>query len=207
MPKPRPLTPEQARRSFANRFAPRADRLRQIAVKFGVRPYRVALVWTKWGGPERGRGREIEIGRTEILPTPLVRGLDNVQRMFFSGGLLPVGSIRVTEISALFTQDQLTGLAVPRDACDAESLTPPRLDEAKRLQRPSVQSLPEPLDFFWEVFEDGRGDNPSDKTRYRLSAWPMRNAEQVSWECLLERVSNDPNRDGSLNSGFDPVDR
>ena len=203
MPRPRPLSPEQAKRTLVHRFAPRADRLRQIAVRFGVRPYRVHLVWTRWSGRERGDGTESEVARIEVLPTPMVKNLDTVAYRFFSGGVLPVGSISVTRISALYTQDQLTGLAVPTPEF-AERNDPPRPRSADELPpKPSDVTLLEPLDFYWLVQEDGRGDDPPVASKFRLAAWPFRNASGLSWEVVLERVSSDPDREGRPTSGFD----
>lgn len=206
MARPRPLTPHEARRTLAHRFAPRADRLRQLNTRFGLRPYRCFLVWTKWSGGERGAGEETVLpgGRIELLPTPKVRSLDNVAAQFFSGGVLPVGSLRVTEISALYTRDQLAGLAVPNHDFTEENV-PPRPRSAEDLpKRPSVTSLPQPFDFYWEVVEDGRGDDPAVRSKFRLAAWPNRNPGGVQWECLIERVSSDANRDGTSTNGFDP---
>ncbi len=206
MPKPRPLSPERAERTLAHRLAPRIDRLRQFATRFGIRPYRCFLTWTKWSGGERGLGTEQIVARIELLPTPKVQSLDNVRAMFFSGGVLPVGSLRLSGISALYTQDQLVGLAVPPDADFVEDNVPPRRDtaeEVSRLPKPSVKSLPEPFDFYWEVHEDGRGDDPPQHNKFRLAAWPHRNAGNVEWTCMLERISVDERRDGSSTSGFD----
>ena len=205
MPRPRPLTPEEARRTLAHRFAGRVDRLRQLNTRFGLRPYRCFLVWTRWSGSERGEGHEtvIDGGRLELLPTPKVRSLDNVAAQFFSGGVLPVGSLRVSEISALYTRDQLVGLAVPNGAFTCAN-DPPNRDSAFALPpRPSVNSLPQPFDFYWEVAEDGRGDDPAARSKFRPAAWPNRNPGGVQWEMLLERVSSDANRDGSSTDGFD----
>jgi hypothetical protein len=205
VPKPRPIGPERARHSLIHRIAPRVDRARQYLTRFGLRPYRVELVWVRWSGEERGDGEECEIpgGRIEILPTPKVKNLDAVAYRFFSGGVLPVGSILVSQISALYTQDQLTGLALPTEEFTKRN-DPPTLASSTRLPRkPSANSLPEPYDFFWEVREDGRGDDPSARNKFRLAALPMREAGAVDWSVILERVSNDENRDGTLNSGFD----
>jgi hypothetical protein len=205
VPRPGPLSPERAHRSLVHRLAPRIDRARQYLTRFGLRPYRVFLHWVKWTGLERGEGEEEEIpgGLIEILPTPKVKSLDAVAARFFSGGVLPVGSIQVSRISALFTQDQLTGLAVPTEEF-TEHNDPPRLASSARLPRkPSVNSLPEPFDFFWEVVEDGRGDDPAARNKFRLAAWPMREAGAIDWAVILERISNDENRDGTLNSGID----
>jgi hypothetical protein len=204
VPRPRPLSARQARSTLAHRLGHVADRLRQIATDKGVRPYRTFLVWVRWSGRERGEGVEHEIGRVELLPAPKVENLDNVAYRFFSGGILPAGSIRVSRISVYYTADQLTGLAVP-NAQFLEHNEPPHRSSALALPRkPSDRQLPEPLEFYWEVAEDGRGDAPPERTKYRLAATPYRNAAAIAWEVLLERVSVDENRDGTLNSGYEP---
>ena len=94
-------------------------------------------------------------------------------------------------------------MAIPTEEF-AERNNPPRRELAEHLPpKPSVNDLPEPYDFFWSIQEDGRGDDPAERNRFRLAAWPHRNAGAVQWECLLERTSADENRDGSLNSGFE----
>src|SRR5690349_24199276 len=108
MPKPRPLTPSQARSSLAHRFTDRADRLRQLNTRFGLRSRRVFLVWTRFTGEERGEGKEQEIARVELLPTPRVTDATAVTRFGASAGVLPVGSLRVDQISAgAYTLDNL----------------------------------------------------------------------------------------------------
>src|ERR1019366_3399918 len=204
MPRPRPLTPRQARGTTAHRLAPRVDRLRQFATRFGLRSYRVALLWTRWSGDERGQGKELSSARLEILPTPRVKSLDSVAYRAFSGGLLPVGSVRVTEISALFTSDQLRGIAIPSPEFAWEN-DPPLPTSALCLPaRLDPKGLPDPLDFYWEVWEDGRGDDPAERQKYRLLATPYRHAGAVQWEGMLERVHADAVRDGSSTSGYDP---
>lgn len=201
--RPRPLTPRQARETLAHRLAPRVDRLRQIATRFGVRPYRVWLVWTKWSDAERGEGKELPEARLEILPTPKVVSLDSVSFRGFSGGMIPVGSMRVSEISALFTSDQLRGIAIPSPAFAWEN-DPPRPTSAMCLPaRIDDKGLPDPLDFYWEVQEDGRGDDPAERMKFRLMSQPYRHADAVAWEVMIERTGPDAKRDGSSVSGYD----
>jgi len=176
VPTPKPLTPQQARRTLAHRFTRVADRLRQLGTKFGIRPYRVFLVWTRWDGGERGQGREQVVQELEILPTPNVRSLDSLALSPISTGVLPVGSVRLTEVSTSLTYDQLTGRMYPQ---------------------PHVDHVPEPWEFFYEVREDGRGDDPPRRMKFSLFSEPHRNAENVEWVVVLSRVSEDRNRDGS----------
>lgn len=189
MPRPRPLTPDEARRTLANRFAGTkdkpglADKLRQLGTKFGIRSKRVFLVWTQFSGNERGEGDEEIVKRLEILPTPKVIDLTSVSLNPFSAGKYPVGSIRVTEISLTLTQDDLAGTKGPW----ADQQT----------------TVPEDWDFFWLVQEDGRGDNPPAETRYRLAATPNRKEGNVCWEVVLERTAEDLTRSGASRLGVD----
>ena len=184
MPTPRPLTPEEARRSLANRLGVRvAPRLRQFSTKLGMRSKRVFLVWTKFDGVERGDGDEQVIARVELLPTPEVIDLSSFTYNPYSAGVLPTGSLRVDKVAITYTADQLTGKAVPGH-------------EASK-------SIPEPFDFFYEVVEDGRGDNPSQRLRFRLLGYPDRREGDACWRLLLERASEDMARSGRSNYGGD----
>jgi hypothetical protein len=176
VPTPKPLTPAQAVASFANRFGKVADNLRQLNTTFGTRPYRVFLVWTTWTGGERGVGDEKLIEQIEILPTPNVRSLDNVALSPLSTGVLSVGSLRLTEVTTSLTADQLTGRMQPT---------------------PHVDHIPEPIDFFYEVVEDGRGDPQPRRMKFTLFGEPHRNAENLEWQLVLTRVSEDRKRDGT----------
>lgn len=174
MPKPRPLSPGEATNSFANRFSRVADNARQIATNLGLRPYRVFLIWTKWTGEERGEGDETEFRRIEILPTPKVNSLDNVTFGLFHAGTVPMGSLRVDRISATFTQDTLQGRIIPV---------------------PGEDTIPDPYGFFYEVVEDGRGDNPPQRAKFRLLNTPFRRAGKIDWTIMLERISADRERE------------
>lgn len=177
-----PLTPEQAKRTIVHRFGPRADRIRQLATRVGLRPYRVFLVWSKYTGGEIGEGVEQYIKTIEILPTPVVASLDGVTLNPFSAGVLPVGSVRLTRISSVFTDDILSGHIVPKIGED---------------------EVPEPYDFFYEIAEDGRGNPDPQRQRYRLLSQPMRRAGKMDWVVGLERVSEDRDRHAFSQLGPD----
>ena len=181
MPKPNPLTAERARRSLAHRLGKRVDRIRQLATRLGIRPYRVFLVWTKFTGEERGEGNEGLIKRLEILPTPKLIDLSNVTFSPVAVGTLPIGAIRLERVSVSFTEDVLMGRQVP---------------EAHEVP-------PEPYDFFYEVVEDGRGDNPAERKKFRMVGTPHRHAGGVHWRLTLERISEDMKRDGTSAYGDD----
>lgn len=177
MAKVGPLTPAQAKRTLAARFAPKADKLRQLHTRFGARPYRLFLVWTQWSGEERGEGDERVLQELEFLPTPKVESLDAVALNPMTAGLIAMGSIRVSEVSAAtFTEDKLRGLVHPTLG--------------------HVDHIPEPFDFFYEMREDGRGDDPAWRSKYRLSTTPMRRATKLDFMFMLERISEDRSRAG-----------
>jgi hypothetical protein len=138
---------------------------------------------------ERGEGNEVLYARLEILPTPRVASLDAVSFSLFHAGTVPVGSVKVDRISGKeFTADILLGKAFPNNA------TP--MGES-----PVEKHIPQPFEFFYEVVEDGRGDNPAKRERFRPLNIPMRRAGQLDWSILLERVSLDRTRDD--RSGMD----
>lgn len=189
MPRLRALLPGEARHTLVGRFEGTkehpglAARLRQLHTKFGARSRRVFLVWTRSTGEERGEGTEVELARVEVLPTPYIADLTAVALNPYSAGKLPVGSIRVDEVNATFTRDELTGRVVPGD-------------DRKLSEQPDV-------DFFYEVVEDGRGEDPAPRMRFRLAAEPSRTETNVCWVLLLERASEDRARSGRSQLGLD----
>ncbi len=179
----------QARQSLLARLAGTPtrpgvlDRARQIAVNLGARPYRVELVWTTWTGAERGEGTEREIARLELLPTPQVTDLTSVALNPYSAGKLPVGSVRLSEVSAgRYTEDLLRGLRLPDGS---------ELDEQR-------------MDFYVDVHEDGRNLAPgasAERKRFRVMAGPHLSPCCTQYALVLERTSKDPSRDGAPPGG------
>ena len=168
MPKPSPLNKAQAKHTLAHRLAGRADRLRQLATRFGIRPYRVFLVWCRSDGDEvTGFGEEVF--RKELLPTPKVRS--NLTRSLISGGIVPMGSVELTEVScSVYTYEQLIGRDFP--------------------ERGEV-SVPPPYEFHYEVVEDGRGADQPRVAKYRPFGEPFREASMLQWTLTLAPVSSE----------------
>lgn len=189
MPRIRALNPGEAKRTLVGKFEGTqgrpglADRLRQLHTKFGARPSRLFMVWVVWDGEERGEGNERVHCELEILPTPKIVDLTSVALNPYSAGKLPVGSIRVDEVSASIPEDLLLGRNVPGGG-----------------------PLPQPFDFFFEVRDDGRDGADPLRQRYRLMATPSRRATNVSWSIMLERASEDRTRKGTTSAGVIPFD-
>lgn len=197
MPKPRALTEAEASQTLANRLGVRlAPRLRQLATRFGIRSNRVFLVWTKWNGEYRGEGDEVELARVELLPTPKVSPETSVQGQPYSAGKLPVGQLTVDLISLRFTKEMLQGKIIPSSDEGGNPVVAPK--------RASKDVREEPIDFFWEIVEDGRGDTPPSRDRYRVLGEPSRNEGNVCWIATVEKSSEDRTRIGTSKIGPDP---
>jgi hypothetical protein len=205
---------------LADRLQPRVDKLRQRFTTFGLRPYECWLVWTRWGGTERGEGHEVTLFEAPIIPRPKVNDLSSVALNPYSAGLLPVGSILLTEVTTQLMEEHLTGRVVPPraylDGCCAPrynqsfpGLPPAVLGRTAGEQighgSPAVQErIEEPYDFFYEIVEARpRGQTPAVRRRFRLSATPFKKPGSFGWNISLERESEDRNRQGRSQVGID----
>ena len=168
------LTPCQAKGSLANRLGRVVDRARHVDAKMGFRPYRVFLCWTVWNGEERGEGVQDVACRCEITPTPMVADLTSVSLSPFGAGTIPMGSVRITEVSSRYSLEFLTGKVVPG----------------------KEDQVPHPYDFFYEVVEDGRHEDPALRPRFRIMGTPFFDAPNQQWQFVLERQSGDMGKDG-----------
>lgn len=178
MAKVRPLTTSEARASLAARLGARVDRVRQLSTRMGLRPLRVFLIWTEWTGAEHGEGTESVVCRHEIIPTPRVVDISNVALKPMSAGLVAEGTLKVDRVTLALTDDMLHGKRYPISGAYVE----PRL---------GVRG-----DFFYEVVEDGRGDDCPERRRFRLAAEPARRAGEADWVLVLERTAGDLSREG-----------
>jgi hypothetical protein len=204
---PRPLAPGEAKRTLAARMGRVADRLRQKNTRFGLRPYRVLLRWTMWGDAERGDGHERDVAVVELLPTPLVTSMDSVSFSLFHAGTVPVGSLKVAEVSAYrYTEDNLRGLVIPifddgSCAYGVDDCDPCRVTEVLRgLSVADGESVLQPYQFYYEVVMDDRLGDDQVRKRFRLMNEPMLRADKMQWNFLLEATS--PNRSRSDVSPF-----
>lgn len=174
----RSLTQGEAKVSLAARLGRINDRARQVNVRLGFRPYRVFLTWTEWNGDERGEGVQEVIRRCELLPTPLVQDLTSVSLSPFGAGVLPVGSVRIREVSARYSLELLMGRVFPEEGQD---------------------QVPQPYDFFYEIVGDGRhlkAGQQEVRSRFRVMSTPFFDAENSEWSIVLERQSGEMGKDG-----------
>lgn len=207
MPRPRPLPdPMAARGTLVHRLTRRADRLRQLYTRFGTRSRRVFLVWTQSTGSTRGTGSEIEIARREILPTPQVSDASSLTRRPITIDTVPEGSLRVDQVSCgAFTEDHLRGRKIPADV--GQDPLRPQPESTALVRDLSDPNVPQPFDFFFEVVEDGRGDDPPTRGRYSLLSVPWRNETGMYWGFFLQPQSGARDRFGnSLRDADDVLD-
>lgn len=198
---------------LAQRLAPTVDRLRQRLTGFGLRPYLVFLVWTRWTGLERGEGEEVELRRAPIVPNPKVEDLTSLTFNPFSAGVLPVGSLRLSEVTTRLTADNLLGKLVPPqsyfDGCRFQGagrqLAPEALGQSPAdsigHSPPALPShVHEPNEFFYEVVEQVPG---AQRSKFRPFSQPFRRAGKFDWTIVLERISEDRDRRARSNVGVD----
>lgn len=153
-----------------------ADKIRDLYTKLGARPDQVFLVWTRWSGGERGIGTEQVACTIRLLPTPLVSDASYIRRETESAGVIEDGRVRVSEISLRYSEDLLIG---------------------RGGVVPNGESIPDDVDFFWEVFymqEDGTG------IRRRFTVGSAPNADQLNfeWSIFLNKAIDDRTRYGEL---------
>lgn len=155
------------------------DRLRDIPVRFGLRPYEVSIIRTRWTGGERGVGYEAVISETPILPTPLITSLDGVQRIVNIVGLDEIGTVKLEQVSGRFAEGFLSGT-----------------DDNGNPQDPDTQ-------FYFEVKfpTPGTISNGAPRRRFFPASAPSYDASKFQWSLTLERSHVDRLNDGSPGGG------
>lgn len=146
-----------------------ADRLRDLATRFGQRPYNVWRVRTRFSGGARGFGEEAILGEPErILPTPLVLDLVSLKPIVSPVGVDEVGGCMLTEISGCYTEEQLRGI----DNLDG---TP----------------IPADQGFYYDI-EFLRADGiQGERRRFNVTSVPAYIADDFGWQLRLERARPD----------------
>jgi hypothetical protein len=175
----RPLQPRDVPQTLAAQLTPLVDQLRQLAVDFGVRPYRAYLVHVAWTGNSVGDGSAVETSRREILPTPRVRDMGGLGEILESFGTTEAGSLTVDRISARFSEDELMGL------------TPDLLDPV--LPRTGARNR----EFFWIIQENRPSCPPGRPRRFIPAAAPTLLRAGMEWRITLKKQELDPARNGN----------
>lgn len=171
----------QVRSTLASKLVPTVDLVRNLYSKFGVRPYRVFMVHSQWTGGEQGIGQEVITSRIEILPTPRLRDMGAVNTVMRETGLTEEGDIEVDQISARYTEDDLTGR------------TPDLRDS--NLPRTSAMAV----DFYWEIVEN-RGQDPYPVIRrFNPRNVPGLSRDGFQWRVTLIKQDYDRGRRGEVD--------
>jgi hypothetical protein len=160
-------------RSLANVLVATADKLRAIQTTLGFRPFRVYLVKGHWTGDRKGHG-ELEIdSRCELTPRPQVRDLSTLNLTIRSTGRVEDGDVYVDEISARYTENELTGRT--------PDLADPAQPRAARLM----------VEFWWEI-EEARPGCPEPAIRaFVPRAVPGLKRDQFMWTVTLAKREYD----------------
>jgi len=176
---PRPITPNTDPRMHGNPAPERSlvedmgsivDDARQMVTDLGLRPYQVWSVVVRWSGGERGRGTPSVRSQLQFLPTPKVEGIGRVSKDLREGGSVVRGTVRMTEVSPRYTEDDIE-LLCPR------------------------ASLGIGEEHFIEVRHDER-DGKTERRRYVVSALPERRPGRFDWEVQLTKQDEDRTRRG-----------
>ncbi len=147
------------------------DELRELNSEFGLYPYRVFLVRTRWSGESRGEGTETVFYEEELLPPPKVDPVSSVNRQLLDIGVDEQGTLQVSEISPRYTEKELLGY---------NSLG---------------GQIPDNETFYWEVVLM-RGDaETKTRRRFLVQGVPSYDAAGLQWTARLTRAGTD--REGS----------
>ena len=171
-------TPGLEPQTLAARLVPVADRLRALKAKFGIRPYRVFLLHGIWESGVVGEGYCRVTSKVEITPPPRVTDMSAVAQVLRSTGMSEEGDVRVTEISARFTEDDLMGKTP-----DLKDDDVPRTSDVAR-------------DFWWEIVENRPQIPRPVVRRYAVNSVPTLSRDGLQWRASLTKQDYDRGREG-----------
>lgn len=157
------------------------DNLRNLLTTFGMRPYEVHVVRTRWTGGYRGVGQEVVISDTPILPTPLIESLDGISRIVNGIGLDEQGTVKLSEVSGRYSENFLSGN-----------------DEFGNPQDDDTQ-------WFYEVQfpTPGTVSDGAPRRRFFPSSSPTYDPDRFQWNITLTRSHVDRMNDGTPAAGGD----
>jgi len=169
----------QSSQTLARKLIPIVDSIRDLATKFGTRPYKVRVVRARWSSGQRGVGTPVIERALDILPTPLLQDMSGITEIVQSVGLDEIGGVSVSEISGRFTDEELR-------FCQPDG-TPLGPDEE-----------------VWYEIEFPRPDGkPGDLRRFYMNAAPMYFASRMQWTIRLEKAHSDRGRRGDYRENIE----
>jgi hypothetical protein len=151
-----------------------ADSLRDLRVSFGLRPYNVRIIRTRWTSAMRGIGDEFITFEMILLPTPNVRDLSTLTEIVLPVGLDETGGVLVNEISGRYSEQTLRGL----DSTGAP--------------------IGKNENIFYEIEFPRLDGGPSEKRRFSLRSAPMYRADKFDWQIRLEKSNENRTPQGVL---------
>lgn len=150
-----------------------ADSLRNLYAAFGLRPYVVRLIKTRWSGGRRGVGAEYVTSDVPLLPVPLVSDISSLSEIVTPAGLDEFGEVALTQLSGAYTEDFLRGH-------DPEG-RPASVDEQ----------------VYYEIeFPPPCTGADGERRRFLLRGAPHYQADAFGWTVRLERARQDRARNG-----------
>lgn len=163
-----PIQPNQYSKTLAAKLGPVADKIRDLSSVFGLRPYIVRLVRTRWTGEVRGDGVEEVIWSKDFVPTPkLDNNLGSIDMQLQNIGLDEQGSLRVSQISTSYTEQELLGKTADN------------------------QSIPLNETFFWEIEFMRRDGTQPIKRRFYPDTLPTLDPGNCQWVINIKRAQGD----------------
>ncbi len=149
-----------------------ADSIRNLYTTFGLRPYKVSIIRTKWSTGKRNYGVQVPEAPIILVPTPLISDLTAVATITTPGGMDEFGGIMISEISGAYTEDMLRGADV------------------------NGESIPADENFYYEVeFPPACLGKPGERRRF-FPTGAMFFPDKFQWVVKLERQRMDRARNG-----------
>lgn len=169
-----PVTARTLAGTLGQALIPVVDVVRNIDSLLGFRNYSVAIITTKWTGGYRYSGVEVVDNVLTILPNPKLEGLDSLTRQPIPGGVMESGLVRVSQISGVYTEDQLLGTVAGGNEVQQDT------------------------NVYWEIEFIAPNGGPTMRRRFEASAAPSYDAGIVQWAVTLQQVQQARAPDGSI---------
>lgn len=158
------LTFSEPSKTLIEGLGPLADSVRQIGVNLGARPYQMRSIRLRWTGGAIGRGEQIVVFDEPLVPTPKVNNISSIERMSTNAGSSETGDVRVTQISPMYTEDEIKRYFSLDLRPDEEGFIEVRVD---------------------------RRDGITERKRYVVAKVPERKADRFEWVVTLRKQDQD----------------